>query len=278
MVTEPMDFGDPAELFQIRGNLHTLISLRLLDPDDHRFFLLLQKAIARAPDFFRHAPVVIDVGAVADRPPFNLAEFGRRLRQQQLVPVGVQNGSEAWNQMAVNAGFAVVPASRSSSAPVHELERNAPPAAGPAAAGPAPKPVPDPKPAAAPTPAPAQIAPAAEADAKRARGDAKVVTEPVRAGQQIYARDGDLVVLAPVSPGAEILADGHVHIYSSLKGRAHAGVSGDETARIFCHDMRAQLISIAGIYLVNEEIDERFMGQRVQIRCMNETIVMEPLP
>ena len=102
--------------------------------------------------------------------------------------------------------------------------------------------------------------------------DAKVVTEPVRAGQQIYARNGDLVVLAPVSPGAEILADGHVHIYSSLKGRAHAGVSGDEAARIFCHEMRAQLISIAGIYLVNEEIDERFLGQRVQIRCMNETI------
>lgn len=273
-VTEPVDFGDPAELFQIRGHLHTLISLRLLEPDDHRFFLLLQKAIARAPDFFRHAPVVIDVGHVADRPPFNLAEFGRRLRQQQLVPVGVQNGSEAWNQMAVNAGFAVVPASRSSSAPVHELERNTPPAAGPT-----PTPVPDPKPTAAPTPAPAQIAaPATEARAERAGADAKVVTEPVRAGQQIYARNGDLVVLAPVSPGAEILADGHVHIYSSLKGRAHAGVSGNEGARIFCHDMRAQLISIAGIYLVNEEIDERFLGQRVQIRCMNETIVMEPLP
>ena len=271
-VTEPVDFGDPAELFQIRGNLHTLISLRLLEPDDHRFFLLLQKAIARAPDFFRHAPVVIDVGPVADRPPFNLAEFGRRLRQQQLVPVGVQNGSEAWNQMAVNAGFAVVPASRSSSASIHELDRNATPAASPA-----PTPVPEPKPTVSPEPV--QTAPPdASTGAKRARGDAKVVTEPVRAGQQIYARNGDLVVLAPVSPGAEILADGHVHIYSSLKGRAHAGVSGDEAARIFCHDMRAQLISIAGIYLVNEEIDERFLGQRVQIRCMNETIVMEPLP
>jgi septum site-determining protein MinC len=107
---------------------------------------------------------------------------------------------------------------------------------------------------------------------------ATVVTEPVRAGQQIHARGGDLVVLAPVSPGAELLAEGHVHVYSSLRGRAHAGIGGNHDARIFCYSLHAQLVSIAGLYLVNAEIDERWIGKRVQIRCVDEAIVMEALP
>ena len=100
----------------------------------------------------------------------------------------------------------------------------------------------------------------------------------VRAGQQIYAKNTDLIALAPVRPGAELMADGNIHVYSSLHGRAHAGVGGDTKARIFCQSMQAQLISIAGIYLVNDEIEERFLGQPVQIGCQNETIIMEKLP
>ena len=83
------------------------------------------------------------------------------------------------------------------------------------------------------------------------------------------------MVLAPVSPGAELLAQGHVHVYSSLRGRAHAGIGGDQSARIFCHSLHAQLVSIAGLYLVNAEIDERWLGKRVQIRCVDDAIVME---
>ncbi|NJO38659.1 MAG: septum site-determining protein MinC, partial [Rhizobiales bacterium] len=97
-------------------------------------------------------------------------------------------------------------------------------------------------------------------------------------GQQIYAKDADLIVLAQVQPGAELMADGNIHIYGNLRGRAHAGVGGDASARIFCRSMEAQLISIAGIYLVNDEIEPQFLGQPVQIGCQNETIVMEKLP
>ncbi|MGH6945290.1 MAG: septum site-determining protein MinC [Geminicoccaceae bacterium] len=240
---QAVDFGDCPELFQIRGHLYTLVTLRLIEPRDPRFFLLLQKALGRAPDFFRHAPVVLDAGPVADQPPPNLAEFARRLRQQQLVPAGLQNGDETWSQMAVNAGLGLFPAGRAT-----EL--------------------------AAPPPKPGPTAPSV---APRANTTI-VVTEPVRAGQQIYAQGGDLIALAPVSPGAEVLADGHVHVYSSLRGRAHAGVGGDRDARIFCHSLEAQLVSVAGIYVVNEEIDGRFLGKRVQIRCLDDTIVMEPLP
>jgi septum site-determining protein MinC len=236
------DDGPP--LFQIRGHLQTLIALRLIEPADERFFLVLQKALARSPEFFRQAPVVLDAGPVAGRPPLNLAEFARRLRQQHLVPVGLQNGDEAWNQMAVNAGLALMPSGRPTQLP-----------------SPEPRPEQGPKPAVAPR-----------------RNATLVVNEPVRAGQQVYAEGGDLIALAPVSPGAEVIADGHVHVYSSLRGRAHAGVEGDESARIFCHSLEAQLVSVAGVYVVNEEIDPRFLGKRVQVMCADGELVMEHLP
>jgi septum site-determining protein MinC len=252
------DVDDCPELFQVRGHLYNLVTLRLIEPEDHRFFPQLQNAIARAPEFFRHAPVVLDATAVAGRPPPNMAEFARRLRQQRLVPVGVQNGDEAWTQAALNAGLGLFPPGR----PAEMLRRQDMPQAGPQDAA---RPVAQPEPAMPP-------APAGESRV------ATVVTEPVRAGQQIHARGGDLVVLAPVSPGAELLAEGHVHVYSSLRGRAHAGIGGNHDARIFCYSLHAQLVSIAGLYLVNAEIDERWIGKRVQIRCVDEAIVMEALP
>ena len=253
------DVDDCPELFQVRGHLYNLVTLRLIEPEDHRFFPQLQNAIARAPEFFRHAPVVLDATAVAGRPPPNMAEFARRLRQQRLVPVGVQNGDEAWTQAALNAGLGLFPPGR----PAEMLRRQDTGPAGPQEAA---------RPVAQPDP-PMQPAPAGEGGKV-----ATVVTEPVRAGQQIHARGGDLVVLAPVSPGAELLAEGHVHVYSSLRGRAHAGIGGNHDARIFCYSLHAQLVSIAGLYLVNAEIDERWIGKRVQIRCVDEAIVMEALP
>ena len=256
---EADDVDDCPELFQVRGHLYNLVTLRLIEPEDHRFFPQLQNAIARAPEFFRHAPVVLDATAVAGRPPPNMAEFARRLRQQRLVPVGVQNGDEAWTQAALNAGLGLFPPGR----PAEMLRRQDTGPAGPHEAA---RPVAQPDPAVPP-------APAGEGGKV-----ATVVTEPVRAGQQIHARGGDLVVLAPVSPGAELLAEGHVHVYSSLRGRAHAGIGGNHDARIFCYSLHAQLVSIAGLYLVNAEIDERWIGKRVQIRCVDEAIVMEALP
>ena len=256
---EADDVDDCPELFQVRGHLYNLVTLRLIEPEDHRFFPQLQNAIARAPEFFRHAPVVLDATAVAGRPPPNMAEFARRLRQQRLVPVGVQNGDEAWTQAALNAGLGLFPPGR----PAEMLRRQD---TGPADPQQAVRPVAQPDPAVPPAPA---------GEGGRV---ATVVTEPVRAGQQIHARGGDLVVLAPVSPGAELLAEGHVHVYSSLRGRAHAGIGGNHDARIFCYSLHAQLVSIAGLYLVNAEIDERWIGKRVQIRCVDEAIVMEALP
>jgi septum site-determining protein MinC len=112
---------------------------------------------------------------------------------------------------------------------------------------------------------------------KDARAPARIVTEPVRSGQQIYARGGDLVIVNAVSAGAEVIADGCIHVYGALRGRALAGVQGDATARIFCRDMGAELVSIAGVYKVAEDIKETLRGRSVQIYRDGDKLRIEKL-
>ena len=121
--SQSVDFENHGEFFQIRGQLYTLVTLRVVEPDDHQFFMELHKEIGRSPDFYKNAPVVIDVGPIAERKPTNLAEFARRLRQLQLVPVGIQNGSEDWNRVAINAGLGLFPAGKASAAQKTGCER-----------------------------------------------------------------------------------------------------------------------------------------------------------
>ncbi|WP_439639558.1 septum site-determining protein MinC [Nevskia sp.] len=103
-------------------------------------------------------------------------------------------------------------------------------------------------------PAPARPAAAPPAAVAAVRRPARVVADPIRSGQQVYAEDCDLIVLNTVSPGAEVIADGCIHVYGKLAGRALAGVKGDESARVFCRKLDAELIAIAGIYAVAEQI------------------------
>lgn len=86
------------------------------------------------------------------------------------------------------------------------------------------------------------------------RSSTKLVTTPIRSGMQVYAKNADLIVTAQVSAGAELLSDGHIHVYGALKGRALAGVQGDKSVRIFCKSLEAELVSIAGFYLTKEEL------------------------
>lgn len=111
----------------------------------------------------------------------------------------------------------------------------------------------------------------------RERQPTRVLTQPVRSGQQIYARGGDLIVVSTVSPGAEVLADGCIHVYGPLRGRALAGAQGDETARIFCQELDAELIAVAGRYRVSEDLDESMRGQRVQVQLQDESLIISPL-
>ena len=102
----------------------------------------------------------------------------------------------------------------------------------------------------------------------------RLVTEPVRSGTQIYARGSDLIVIASVSPGAELVADGNIHVYGALRGRALAGATGDSTARIFCTRLEAELISIAGRYLVSEQLPADAQSAPVQIALVDDQLTI----
>jgi septum site-determining protein MinC len=237
--------------FKLMGGSYTMMVLRIEDPNDHTFFPLLLDKIAQAPNFFRHAPVVLDVQAIAESGrPFNFAEFGRRLRQHLLIPVGVQNGNDALNQAAISAGMSVLPPGRP--AQMADRAREMASAEGTAAREP-------------------------QAAATEPGSGSLLVTDPVRSGRQLYAHRGDLVIMAPVSHGAELLADGHIHVYGPLRGRALAGVTGDVNARIFCQSLDAELISVAGYWRVREDIDESLIGKPVQIRLEGERLLIERL-
>jgi septum site-determining protein MinC len=106
---------------------------------------------------------------------------------------------------------------------------------------------------------------------------ARLLTQPVRSGRQVYAHGGDLVVMSSISPGAELLADGHIHVYGALRGRALAGVSGDTTARIFCRSLEAELVSVAGFWRVRENIPETLIGKPAQVFLEGDRIAIEPL-
>lgn len=116
-----------------------------------------------------------------------------------------------------------------------------------------------------------ETAPKDEATARKTL----LVNHPVRSGQRIYAIEADLVVTAPVSSGAEIFADGNIHVYSTLRGRAMAGLKGDASTRIFCRNLSAELVSIAGRYKVSEDLANLHWGESVQIYLQGNKLIVE---
>ena len=106
----------------------------------------------------------------------------------------------------------------------------------------------------------------------------KIITSPVRGGQQVYAQGGDLIVLALVSAGAELLADGNIHVYAAMRGRALAGVKGNSGARIFCQQMGAELLSIAGQYKVAEDLRrDPLWGEAVHVSLSGDVLNIKRL-
>src|SRR5690606_11491090 len=143
-------------------------------------------------------------------------------------------------------------------------ERPAPPAR---AAAPAAQPAPQ-------QPAPPPPAPAAPQRVV-AKARTRVVTEPIRSGQQVYARDGDPIVLGAVNAGGEILADGNIHVYGALRGKAIAGAAGDKDARLFCQRFDPELVSIAGLFRVADQLESDLIGQRVGVRIADDALVFD---
>ena len=225
--------------FQLRATSLTLLTLKLLDPAAPEFFPRLATMLSLAPGFYRNAPIVLDLSATGLKPPCDLVAFCARLRDLGITPVGVQRANAAWERAANAAHLPAFPAGRAAAAQA------------------------------------AQSAPGTPA--ARAASGTRIVAEPVRSGRQIYAHKGDLIVLGPVSHGAELLADGHIHVYGPLRGRALAGMSGDKSARIFCRAMDAELVSVTGVYMVNEQLDGGLIGKPAQVFLDGDQLVQRPL-
>ncbi|WON78389.1 septum site-determining protein MinC [Serratia sp. UGAL515B_01] len=105
----------------------------------------------------------------------------------------------------------------------------------------------------------------------------RIISSPVRSGQQIYARNCDLIVTSSVSAGAELIADGNIHIYGTLRGRALAGASGDTGCHIFCTHLGAELVSIAGQYWLSDQIPSDFFGQAARLSLSDNVLTIQPL-
>jgi septum site-determining protein MinC len=226
---------------ELKGRMSTLTVLRLLDPAPQRVLALLDERMADAPAMFTGMPVILDASGLAEWPEASgLQALIDGLRSRGVAPVGL-TGSGA-EELAPRVGLGVVPASADSGA--------------------------------------GRVAPAAEPPASESGASAagRVVRQPVRSGQQIYARGGDLVVMATVSPGAEVMADGHIHVYGALNGRAMAGVRGDRDACIFCRRFNAELVAVAGHYQVSDQFSEADRGGEVRIGLRDDDLTIEPMP
>ena len=244
-MTAPTDTPSNApQAVELKSGTISLPILKLLSPALEEVQAALRDKLARAPDFFKNAPIILDLG---DLPPqekqaLELGPLLELVKALDLAPVGMRGGSSAQQAAAQAEGLALLAEVKTESAP--------------------------------PKPAPRRgLAPP-----RPPLTETRVIDQPVRSGQKIYAAGGDLIVMAPVSPGAEIMADGNIHVYGSLKGRALAGVQGNTAARIFCTDLNAQLIAIGGQYRTSEDVeDESIRGRLVQIQLVNDALVVTPL-
>ena len=219
--------------FDLKAGQYTLPSLVIREDDPEALDGYLSAQIARLPRFFDQAPIVIDLSHYpAQQPLESLPTIVGMLRGYGMYPVGVRGASPELREQAALMELATMPEFR-------PRRKTARPAAG---AG------------------------------RAAAAETLVIDRPVRSGQRVYARGGDLVLLEGVSSGAEVMADGHIHAYGPVRGRMLAGVRDNPGARIFCRDLGAELVAIAGRYRVSEDLPGRFMGRSVQISLENDAL------
>ncbi len=245
--------------FEIKSAQLSLVALCLKSSDVPAIEADLRLHYGDMPGFFDDDPVVIDLSALPDGDtglcaPIDFSALQGLLRDYKLRAVAVRGGSAAQQQAALSAGL--FPAE--DAAPIRSAAQPAPQA--------------QPSAQAAPVAAVPPVVPPL----------AMVIDKPLRSGQQVYARGRDLVVLAMVNPGAEVIADGHIHVYAPLRGKAIAGARGQSDARIIALAMDPQLISIAGVYRTSETpLPDTVLGKPAQIRLQTgeqgDRLIIDPL-
>jgi septum site-determining protein MinC len=226
-----------------------IANLRVRTLDVPRLVDEMRSRVQRAPKLFQRAAVVLDFGGLAQVPNASTVQaLIDGLREAGVLPVAIAYGTSETERLAEALGLPLLAKFRA------QYERGDEPA---------------PVPAQAPTPVrrepEPEAAPAKAAAAPHAGQPGMMHAAPVRSGQQVYADNRDLTVLSSVGAGAEVIADGSVHIYGPLRGRALAGAQGNEKARIFCREFHAELVAVAGHYKVLDDIPKDLYGKAVQV-------------
>jgi septum site-determining protein MinC len=241
--------GRAPATFEIKSANLPLVSLLLKSADLGLLSEELQARFGDIPGFFDQDPLVVDLSPIAASPE-SIPDFAALLpllRTHNLLPIAVRGGTAAQMAAALSAGLApardlLIPAPRAATEPL------------------TPEPAPMPEPPAA---------------------GALVIDRPLRSGQQVYARGRDLVVMSMVNAGAEVIADGHIHVYAPLRGKAIAGARGNTDARILSLCLEPELVSIAGVYRTSEvPLPPQVLGKPTQVRLVGGAegkLVMEPI-
>jgi septum site-determining protein MinC len=230
---------DPSNpCYEIKSADLSLVALLLKTTDIAEVSGALKQQLAESPGFFNQDPVVIDVSALAllDNETIDLARLMAVLREHALVPLAIKGAPPALLYLAKGAGLVDASDAR--------IRRSVPLAEAPTAQA-------SPVEQLAPQPTPA---------------GAMRIDRPLRSGQQVYAKGRDLIVMGMVNAGAEVIADGHIHVYGTLRGKAIAGARGDGDAQIFAMVMEPELISIAGVYRTSENpLSKDVLGKPAQV-------------
>lgn len=228
---------------ELKGSSFTLSVVHLHEAKPEVIRQALEEKIAQAPAFLQHAPVVVNVGALQG--PVNWAQLQNVISESGLRVVGVSGCKDAELKAEIErVGLPLLTEGK-------EKTARPAPAAKPAAAEPA-------------TPAPALT-------------KTRLIDVPVRSGQRIYAPNCDLIVTSHVSAGAELIADGNIHVYGMMRGRALAGASGERDAQIFSTHLAAELVSIAGEYWLSDQIPAEFYGKAARLRLAENALTVQSL-
>lgn len=239
--------GRAPATFEIKSANLPLVALLLKSPDLALLAQELQGRFGDIPDFFDNDPLLLDLSPLGEA-QVDFRALVELLRPYKVWPVAVKGGSA--EQMAAAAKIGLAPTTDALTPALSQREREK-----------------------------AQLPKVAEKSAPLPTpSTALVVDKPLRSGQQVYARGRDVVVMAMVNPGAEVVADGNVHVYAPLRGKAIAGARGDTDARILTLCLEPELVSIAGVYRTSENpLPDTLRGKPAQVRLQGDRLVMEPL-
>ncbi len=239
--------------FQLKAGMMPLTTLELSEYQPERFAEQLESQAKQAPKFFEGLPVVLGVDKLEALSASEAKLIWDQCQAHGLQPLLFRGGNEVVVAAVKAAGFPHAAASQ------RGQERELVPQA---------------------TAEPEVVERIVErvvVEEKFIPRETKIITKPVRSGQQIYAPGADLIVLGLVSEGAEVLADGNIHVYGTLRGRALAGAKGDVNARVFAQTMEAELISIAGIFKLSDDLRNELWRQPAQAYLDGEALHLKPL-